>query len=247
MGLILLSCVVVILQTEPSWGPVYKKEFRLIEWCITTLFTIEYILRVLGTPHPWRYVKSPMGILDFISVFPIYLSLVNLVSFNYLVVVRLIRLFRLVRMFDLVEYTKYAREVRLLQQALVNSQRKIKIFIVGVMISVTIIGSLMYVIEGPENGFRSIAKSIYWAIVTITTVGYGDVAPQTPTGQFLASLLMLLGFSTIVVFTSIVGAEIYRKEEKKVITESKSCLDCGIQGHDSDASYCKYCGGRLWG
>lgn len=245
--LILFSCGAVILQTEPEWGELYFKQFRMIEWIVTIIFTIEYLARVIASPKPTKYICSPIGIIDFISVFPVYISLINPLGVNYLAVIRLIRLFRLVRMFGLIEYSKYTREVQVLQQALMNSRRKISIFITGILISVTIIGSLMYVIEGPENGFISISKSIYWAIVTITTVGYGDVAPQTPLGQLLASLLMILGFSTIVVFTSIVGAEIYRKEEKKTVSTTKSCLDCGMPGHDGDANYCKYCGGRLWG
>ncbi len=246
LSLILFSCASVILQTEPEWEA-YLEQFRVIEWIVTIVFTIEYFARVIASPKPTKYIYSPIGVIDFISVFPVYIGLVNPLGVNYLAVIRLIRLFRLVRMFGVIEYSKYAREVQVLQQALINSRRKISIFIAGVLISVTILGSLMYVIEGPENGFRSISKSVYWAIVTITTVGYGDVAPKTALGQFFASLLMILGFSTIVVFTSIVGAEIYRKEEKKTVSTTKSCLDCGMPGHDGDANYCKYCGGRLWG
>ncbi len=245
--MILISSGVVIVQTIPEWKTSLTVTFSTIEWGVTVLFTIEYILRVIASPDPKRYIFSGMGIIDFFAIFPNYFSLMKVVNVNYIMVIRLVRLFRLFRVFDLIEYTKYTKEVQVLVQALRNSRRKISIFILSVFISVTIIGSFMYVIEGPENGFVSIPKSIYWAIVTLTTVGYGDVAPQTTLGQFLASLLMLLGFSTIVVFSSIVSAEIYKNQEKKKTMASKSCLDCGMPGHDSNASYCKYCGGRLWG
>lgn len=251
LSLILISSTAVILQTVKELKHTHATEFLWIEGVVTVLFTIEYILRLIVAPKPLRYACSPMGIVDFISIFPSYLSLAlfNAVAsdISYLLVIRLVRLFRLVRVFDLIDYSKYQREVRVLVQALKNSRRKIAIFILSVMISVTMIGSLMFLIEGEQNGFDSIPKGIYWAIVTITTVGYGDLAPQTALGQLLASLLMLLGFSTIVVFTSIVGAEIFKREEKKEIVDSKSCLGCGMPGHDADASYCKYCGTRLWG
>ncbi|NJO02912.1 MAG: ion transporter [Bacteroidia bacterium] len=245
--LIILSSLAVIMQTVPDWRPAYRSSFRYIELFVTILFTIEYLLRIIAAPKPGRYVFSLVGFVDLFSIFPVYLSIFNLVSINYLMVIRLVRLFRLLRVFDLMEYTKYTREVKVLRQALSNSRRKISIFILSVLIAVTMIGSLMYLVEGPENGFVSIPKGIYWAVVTLTTVGYGDVTPQTSIGQALASLLMLLGFSTIVVFTSIVSAEIYKREEKKKTSNEKSCLDCGMDGHDSNASYCKYCGSRLWG
>lgn len=247
--LILLSTSAIILQTVPEFDLKARQLFAFIEWFVTILFTIEYLLRVIATPRPTRYIFSTIGFIDFISVFPTYLTLFLLSTTNYLAVVRLVRLFRLFRAFDSKEYSKYTREAGYLMLALKNSQRKISIFILIVMISVTIIGSLMYVIERNGNtGFNSIPRSIYWAIVTLTTVGYGDIAPQTSLGQTLASFLMLMGFSTIVVFTSIVGAEVYRqRDEKRSISKTKSCLECGMTGHEEVASYCKYCGGRLWG
>jgi voltage-gated potassium channel len=246
--LILVSCTAVILQTVEEIDKDYHRLLQTIEWVVTLLFTIEYLLRLLASPHPWRfYMFKPAGILDFLAIVPTYLTLFRLGTANYLLVIRLIRLFRLIRVVDLVEYNLYSQEMRLLMEAVRNSRRKISLFIVAILVSVTILGSLMYVIEGPENGFKSIPKGIYWAIVTVTTVGYGDVTPQTSVGQMLASLLMLLGFSTIVVFTSIVGAEIYTQtERKKKFLDNKTCLDCGMPGHDSNASYCKYCGSRLW-
>ena len=246
--LIVLSSSAVIVQSVPKINISIGYIFIYSEWFFTIVFSIEYFLRIIVAPKPYRYMFSTIGIIDFISIFPMYLGILGVSNTNYLVVVRLVRLFRLLRVFDLIEYTKYTKEARVLVQAVKNSQRKISIFILFVIIAVTIIGSFMYVVERGNSGFDSIPKSIYWAVVTITTVGYGDIAPKTPVGQTLAALLMLLGFSIIVVFTSIVGAEIYRqRDEKKSVSESKSCLDCGMTGHDSNASYCKYCGGRLWG
>jgi voltage-gated potassium channel len=246
-GLILLSSLAVILQTVEELDKAYTLGFQTIEWVLTITFTVEYFLRIVASPVPKRYVLSWFGLLDFWAFCPFYLSLLNLGNVNFLLVLRLIRLFRLLRMFDLVEYSYYKHELTLLVQALRNSRRKISIFLLTVFVAVTILGSLMFVIEGKANGFVSIPKGIYWAVVTISTVGYGDVTPKTPLGQLIASALMLMGFSTIVVFTSIVGAEIYKQsDEKKEILAHKSCLDCGMGGHDSDASYCKHCGSRLW-
>ncbi|MCU0446507.1 MAG: ion transporter [Microscillaceae bacterium] len=246
-SLILLSSLAVILQTVEELGKEYALVFQTIEWVLTIAFTIEYLLRIIASPAANRYIFSRFGMLDFLAFCPFYLSFFNVVNVNFLLVLRLIRLFRLLRMFDLVEYSYYKHELMLLVQALRNSRRKISIFLLTVFVAVTILGSLMYVIEGKENGFVSIPKGIYWAVVTISTVGYGDVTPKTPLGQLIASALMLMGFSTIVVFTSIVGAEIYKQsDQKKEILAHKSCLDCGMGGHDSDASYCKHCGSRLW-
>lgn len=246
--LILSSSSAVILQSVSSLYISYKDIFIFLEWFFTILFTVEYFSRIIVAPQPIRYMLSTMGIIDFISIFPMYFGIIRLSNTSHLIVIRLVRLFRLLRVFDLIEYTKYAKEVRVLLRAVHASQRKISIFILSVLIAVTILGSFMYVIEKGNHGFESIPKSIYWAVVTITAVGYGDIVPKTPMGQALASLLMLLSFGIIVVFTSIVGAEIYRqRDEKKMVSESKSCLDCGMPGHDSNASYCKYCGGRLWG
>jgi voltage-gated potassium channel len=190
---------------------------------------------------------SKIGIVDLVSLIPFYVDLLGVFNINFLLVFRLLRLFRLVRVFDLLEYSRYHRELMVLSQALRNSRRKVSLFIIFVLIAVTILGTLMYLIEGKENGFVSIPKGIYWAVVTISTVGYGDVTPKTSLGQMIASALMLLGFSTIVVFTSIVGAEIYNQgSKKKQIKNDKECLDCGWEQHDDDAHYCKQCGSRLW-
>lgn len=242
--LIGLSSTAVILETVKEFKVAYGQAFNFIAWSTTILFSIEYILRIICLPKPKRYILSSLGVLDFLAIFPAYLGLFGFTSVTFLMVIRLVRLFRLFRVFNLVEYTG---EAGVLVDALKSSRHKITVFIVAVMISVTIIGSLMYVIEGPKHGFNSIPRGIYWAIVTITTVGYGDMAPQTYQGQALASLLMLLGFSTIVVPTSIVSAEIAKhRDSKPEVLSNKECFGCGMTGHDLNASYCKYCGSRLW-
>lgn len=240
---ICLSSTAVILESVESYKIAYSQVFNFIAWATTILFSIEYILRIICLPKPMRYVLSPLGILDFLATFPAYLGLLGFSSVTFFMVIRLVRLFRLFRVFNLVEYSG---EAGTLVDALKSSRHKITVFIVAVVISVTIIGSIMYVIEGPKHGFTSIPRGIYWAIVTVTTVGYGDMAPQTPPGQALASLLMLLGFSTIVVPTSIVSAEIAKQREITPVLSNKECFGCGVTGHDLNASYCKYCGSRLW-
>ncbi|TAE46141.1 MAG: ion transporter [Cytophagales bacterium] len=247
LALIFLSSMAVVLQTVDELHAKYSMQFRFAESFITILFTIEYILRCIATPHFKRYMFSKMGYVDFLALLPFYFDMLGIFNVNFLLVMRLIRLFRLVRVFDLLEYSLYHRELMVLTQALRNSRRKISLFIISILISVTLLGTIMYLVEGKENGFVSIPKGIYWAVVTISTVGYGDVTPKTLPGQMIASALMLLGFSTIVVFTSIVGAEIYNQgNDKKKIIVDKECLDCGLDEHDNDAHYCKQCGGRLW-
>lgn len=241
--MILASTLLVMLNTVESINVHYAQRLYFWEWIFTVLFTIEYFLRILSLPSPKRYIFSPLGIIDFLATFPFYLSVFGTDAGNYFLVLRMVRLFRLFRIFNLHEYT---HEATILLTALRASRYKIIIFILAVFISVVMIGSLMFLIEGKTNGFNSIPKGIYWAIVTITTVGYGDITPQTPTGQILASALMMMGFSTIVVPTSIISSEIARQNKKRS-TSNKECLDCGLPEHDSDASYCKRCGSRLWG
>ncbi len=249
LSLIALGSLAVVLQTVEELKNDYDRIFKFVEWTITILFTIEYFARVISAPIMLRYVKSRLGVLDFFAIFPYYLEAFGWLNINFFMVIRLVRLFKLIKLFDKIEYSLYTHEVKVLLEAVRNSWRKISIFLVTVLVSVTILGSLMYVLEGKQNGFTSIPKGIYWAIVTITTVGYGDVTPKTFIGQMIASALMLTGFSIIVVFTSIVGAEIYTENTggvKKVTKVEKSCLDCGLEEHEPDAKYCKQCGSRLW-
>ncbi len=248
LSLITLGSLAVVLQTVEELKKDYDPAFKFVEWTITILFTIEYFARIASAPSARRYVKSKLGILDFIAIFPYYLETFGWLSINFFMVIRLVRLFKLIKLFNKAEYSLYTREIKVLLGAVRNSWRKISIFLVTVLVSVTILGALMYVLEGKQNGFTSIPKGIYWAIVTITTVGYGDVTPKTFVGQMIASALMLTGFSIIVVFTSIVGAEIYTENSgvKTVTKVEKSCLDCGLEEHEPDSKYCKQCGSRLW-
>lgn len=237
--LIAASVVVVLLESVASIRERYGQELWVAEWVFTILFTIEYLLRLLSIRRPLSYALSFFGIVDVIAVLPTYLS-VLLPGAQALLVVRSLRLLRVFRIFKLAEYLG---EARVLTQALRASARKIAVFIQTVLVMVLIVGSLMYLIETPEAGFTSIPQSIYWAIVTMTTVGYGDIAPQTVLGKILASLVMILGYGIIAVPTGIVTVELSRNRPAGVSTQS--CPTCGTEGHDPDALFCKRCGARL--
>ncbi|MFA5418548.1 MAG: ion transporter [Bacteroidales bacterium] len=235
---ILLSVVVVMLNSVQSLHEQYGYWFLVIEWIITLLFTLEYLLRIWVVSHPGKYVYSFYGIIDLLSILPTYLSLI-LVGSQYLMVIRVFRLLRIFRVLKLVRYVGASDTLWL---AAKNSRRKIVVFLEAVLIIVVIIGAMMYLIEGPEHGFSSIPKSVYWAIVTLTTVGYGDIAPQTFAGQSLASLLMITGFAMIAVPTGIITSEINRAEKR---TNTQVCSHCQLSHHDDDALYCKACGNKL--
>lgn len=238
MWAIILSVLTVVLESVASIREEYGTLLNRIEWFFTILFSIEYILRLLSIRKPWRYAMSFFGVVDILAIAPTYLTLV-FPGFQYLLTIRILRLLRVFRVLKLSEYIS---EARLITSALKASARKIGVFLLGVISLVTIIGSFMYVIEGGENGFSNIPLSIYWAIVTLTTVGYGDLAPQTHLGKFFASIVMILGYGIIAVPTGIVTVEI-----SKAVSQSptESCRSCGTEGHDSDASHCKYCGANL--
>lgn len=240
LGLILLSTIVVMLESVRSLRVRYDSVFLAIEWFITALFTVEYVLRLVSVRRPLRYAASFFGVVDLLAILPTYLSLLVPGS-QYLLVVRVLRLLRIFRVLKLVEYL---REAILLQQALRASRRKISVFLLTVLTLVTIIGALMYVIEGEAHGFDSIPTSIYWAIVTMTTVGYGDIAPQTTLGQLLASAVMLLGYGIIAIPTGIVTIELSRASSQEPVS-TQACPVCGREGHDHDAVHCKYCGAKL--
>ena len=240
LGLILLSTIVVMLESVRSLRASYGPAFLAFEWFITVLFTIEYVLRLVSVRRPLRYATSFFGLVDLLAILPTYLSLV-IPGSQYLLVVRVIRLLRIFRVLKLVEYLK---EAILLQQALKASRRKISVFLLTVVTLVIIIGALMYVIEGETHGFDSIPTSIYWAIVTLTTVGYGDVAPETALGQLLASVVMLLGYGIIAIPTGIVTIELSRASSQEPVS-TQVCPVCGREGHDYDAIHCKYCGAKL--
>ncbi|MBL6444884.1 ion transporter [Fulvivirga sp. 29W222] len=237
---ILLSVIAVMLESVSEIKAEYGETLYIIEWFFTALFTIEYIARLIVVTKPWRYAISFFGIVDLLSILPTFLSLV-LVGAQSLLVIRSIRLLRVFRVFKL---ARFLGEATQLTSALKASRPKIIVFIGGVFAMTVVLGTAMYLIEGGENGFTSIPKSIYWAVVTLTTVGYGDIAPQTVLGQALATLIMILGYGIIAVPTGIVSAEMSKVKEYHPIT-TQACPHCGAEGHDSDAAYCKKCGGRL--
>jgi voltage-gated potassium channel len=236
---ILASVLVVVLESVPSVRANYGRELWVAEWGFTILFTVEYVLRLIAVRQPARYARSFFGIVDLLAVLPTYLS-VLVPGAQAFLVVRALRLLRVFRIFKLGEFLG---EARMLILALKASVRKILVFLAAVLVLVLIIGSVMYLVETPESGFTSIPQSIYWAVVTLTTVGYGDIAPQSVLGRILASLVMILGYGLIAVPTGIVTVELSQGRTKAVSTQA--CPNCGLQGHDPDARHCKYCGAPL--
>lgn len=235
------SIIVVMLDSVDSIHQQYGALFNITEWIFAALFTIEYILRLVSIRKPIRYVISPLGIIDLIALLPSYLS-IFLIGAQSLLVFRALRLLRVFRIFKL---GHFLTEINFLTQALKNSIRKISIFLLTVLTITVILGSIMYLVEKRENGFSNIPESIYWAIVTITTVGYGDISPITPLGKFVASVVMLIGYAIIAVPTGIITHDIaIAARQKKEMPES--CPSCSREGHDSDALFCKYCGSSLF-
>ena len=239
MWSIILSVLTVMLDSVSSIRATYGGILSAVEWFFTILFTGEYILRMISVRRPARYASSFFGIVDLLAILPSYLSLV-IPGSQHLLTIRVLRLLRVFRVFKL---ASYVNDANILVTALRASRRKISVFIVAVMTLVIILGSSMYIIEGEENGFTDIPTSIYWAIVTLTTVGYGDLSPHTPVGKAFASLVMLLGYGIIAVPTGIVTMEISNSAKK--IVSTNSCPECSAEGHDSDATHCKYCGAKL--
>ena len=236
---IVLSVVVVCLETVAEVRAVWGGPLRAAEWAFTILFTIEYVLRLVSVGRPWRYATSFFGVVDLLAIVPTYLSLFFAGTQSLIV----IRALRLLRVFRVLKLAHFVGEARMLHAALKASSRKIIVFLGGVLTVVLIVGALMYLVEGAENGFTSIPQSVYWAIVTMTTVGYGDIAPQTVLGKMLASAVMILGYGIIAVPTGIVTVEI--AGALKHSTRTEACTECGAEDHASDADYCKYCGTRL--
>ena len=236
---ILLSVLVVMFDSIRQVSQTYADLLYMLEWVFTILFTIEYILRLLSVGQSRQYAKSFFGVIDLLAILPTYFSLIFPAS-HYFLVIRILRVLRIFRVFKLVPYL---REARILIQALRASLRKILIFLFVVILLVIIFGSLMYVIEGEENGFTSIPQSIYWAIVTLTTVGYGDISPKTEIGQALAAIIMILGYGIIAVPTGIVTVQMAQATKENI--SSQTCQQCAREGHDTDAVYCKFCGSRL--
>jgi voltage-gated potassium channel len=236
---IVISVILVMLDSvesiRASWGDV----LYAAEWMFTLLFTAEYALRLYCVGRPLKYATSFFGIVDLFAILPTYFSIL-LPGSQYLLVIRILRVLRIFRVFKLVQYLG---EARLLIQALRASRRKITVFLFTVLTLVCIFGSFMYLIEDAAAGFTSIPRSIYWSIVTLTTVGYGDISPQTNIGQLLASVIMIIGYSILAVPTGIVTVEISQAFKKHITTQA--CPDCSREGHDRDARFCKYCGAQL--
>ncbi|HSN60264.1 MAG TPA: ion transporter [Ferruginibacter sp.] len=239
--LIVSSIIVVILDSSLPLHESYGSLFLVLEWSFTILFSIEYILRLVCIKKPWSYVFSFLGIIDLLAIIPGYLSFF-FVGSQSLVVLRALRLLRIFRIFKL---SHYLSEMQFLGVAIKGSLRKISIFMMIVLTLVIIMGSVMYLVEGGKNGFNSIPDSIYWAIVTITTVGYGDISPVTSLGKFFASIIMLMGYAIIAVPTGIVTTEMALAMKKKDDHLQQACPSCGREGHDSNARYCKFCGEKL--
>ncbi|WP_264563901.1 ion transporter [Flavobacterium sp. N3904] len=244
LGLILLSVFVVMMETVQGFDAKYHSEIVLTEWIITVFFTLEYLLRIFSINKPIKYIFSFYGIIDLIATLPMYLSL----FFPGTRILSVIRALRLLRLFKILNHPKFTSQSIHMKEALTASRGKITVFIYFVLISTIIIGSIMYIVESKESGFTSIPMSIYWTIVTLTTVGYGDISPQTPLGQFLAALVMILGYGIIAVPTGIVTAEFAKRntnQDIKADTIKTTCAACGTLTQNENAKYCYHCGNNL--
>jgi voltage-gated potassium channel len=238
LAAIVASVAAVMLESIAEIRQQHGQALRMTEWAITIAFTVEYVLRLIAVDRPWRYAISFFGIVDLLSIVPTYLALAVPDTQPFMV----IRAIRLLRVFRILKAAQFLSEAQVLTTALRASRRKITVFLAGIVTTVLIAGALMYVIEGEEHGFSSIPRSMYWAVVTMTTVGYGDIAPRTPLGQFVASCLMILGYAIIAVPTGIVSVELAHAGRP---VSRQACPACGAEGHDADASHCKYCGEHL--
>ena len=239
IGMILASVVVVILDSEAGLHARWSGVFYAIEWGFTVLFTVEYALRLMLVRRPMRYATSFFGIIDLVSILPTYLSLLFAGS-QFLLIVRVLRVLRIFRVLKLVEYSS---EAGVLLGALTRSRHKILVFVYVMLTIVAIFGAVMYLVEGPENGFTSIPIGMYWAIVTVSTVGFGDIVPLTPLGRFITSILVLIGYSIIAVPTGIYTAELASTLRSR--RRSVRCPECGLLDHETDAWHCRKCGRAL--
>ncbi len=238
---ILLSVVVVVIDSVPDLRRRFPVSFNLAEWFFTLLFTLEYLARIVSVQRPWRYLRSFFGIVDLLSILPTYLA-VLVPETHALIDVRVLRLLRIFRIFKL---TDYIVEYQLLGEALAASRRKVLVFLSAVLMVVLILGTLLYVVEGPQHGFKDIPTSVYWAITTITTVGFGDITPKTDAGRLIASVMMLIGWGTLAVPTGIVTAEMTMRNRAGAREPARSCARCGAGGHGEQARYCQMCGAAL--
>lgn len=236
---ILLSVAVVLAESVESVKDSHGTLLVILEYAFTAVFTLEYVLRLLAVRRPWKYAVSFYGVVDLLSILPTLVELLLPGAAS----LRVVRMLRLLRIFRVLKLVGFLREAQTLKAALWASRRKITVFLSAVLVLVTLLGTVVYMVEDAEAGFTSIPRSIYWAIVTVTTVGYGDIAPHTVPGQIVASLMMILGYAIIAVPTGIVGAELARTTI--VDTNTQSCPSCSAEGHDDDADFCKRCGSAL--
>ncbi len=238
---ILLSVVIVAVESVSAVEAMLGFYLRILEWVLTLFFTVEYVLRLLSFRRPWKYALSFFGLVDLLSILPTYIAIFYTGAGSLLV----IRTLRLVRMFRVLKLANFMIEAQTLINALKASRSKITVFVTVVMIMVVISGTLMYLIESQaDSGFTSIPRAMYWAIVTMTTVGYGDIAPRTALGQFLAAMLMVSGYAIIAVPTGIVSAELVLAKPDTAVS-TRHCPECATEGHDPAASYCYRCGADL--
>lgn len=237
--LIAFSIIIVMLESVHDFNAKYHNILYYLEWTLTIIFTIEYFLRIYSVYKPFEYITSFFGVVDLMAILPTFLSLI-FIGTHYLLVIRGLRLIRMFRIFKL---GHHVNQGRIILKSVKASIPKITVFLYFVILMVIIFGSIMYLIEGNTNeNFDNIPRSVYWAIVTLTTVGYGDIAPITPLGQLLASMVMILGYAVIAVPTGIVSAEMILNSTNKNKVVTQSCRYCSKDGHDADAKYCKYCG-----
>ncbi len=239
IAIILTSVAVVIADSVQGISVRFHQELYVAEWLFTLIFTLEYMARLVCVRHPLRYVLSFYGLIDLLALLPTYLALL----FPEVAVLIDVRILRLLRVFRVFKLTAYVSEFQTIGLALQASQRKIMVFLAAVMMIVLVIGTLMYVVEGPANGYTSIPVSIYWAITTMTTVGFGDITPKTDVGRLIASMMMLLGWGTLAVPTGIVTAEM--AYARQTPTTTRTCQECLTEGHMPDANFCRQCGARL--
>ncbi len=237
--LILLSVLVVIVESVSSIRTDFSIELKILEWVITLLFTLEYFVRIWIIRKPIKYIVSFYGIVDLLAIIPTFLALF-IAGTQSLIIIRAIRL---LRVFRILKITRYTKEGKILLQALIASRVKISVFLFSVLTIILIIGTVMYMVEGEPNGFDNIPKSIYWAVVTLTTVGYGDITPQTPLGQLISGFVMVLGYAIIAVPTGIVSVEI--SNEVRRAKRERVCPKCQFADHDEDANFCKKCGNEI--
>ena len=238
---IVLSIATVMLETVESIRAQHGALLTSAEWVFTGLFTLEYVLRLSCVARPGKYARSFFGLVDLFAILPTFVSLV-VPGTQALVVIRTVRILRIFRVLKL---ASYVHESETMWRAMLASRRKIEVFVAGVLILVVIFGSLMYLIEGPEHGFTSIPRGIYWAIVTMTTVGYGDIAPETSLGQAFSAVIMIMGYGIIAVPTGIISVQFAKAEMESSSVSGQACPSCGEGGHAQDAAYCRICGSRM--